>query len=164
MLHLCLELKQHADDVIALWESLAVSEPWLLLPQQDRVDHLPDVIRAISDAALCTAGATVPLRELTDLCVVHGLHRAEQGVPDHVIPMEYDLLRRATWIFLRRHSKVAEGQTDVTAILRVDAAISVAMRAAIIGYHRPQLELSGRWPSAIEDLAAESPLGWVEKT
>jgi hypothetical protein len=157
-------LRQHVTAniprVVALWTLAAAEEPWVLLPEHDRVDFLPTVIERIVEGVLCEAPGPSTLRPIVEAGVEHGEHRATLGVPDSVLFTEYDLLRRAIWRFLQE-SEFGRASTDAgRGILRIDAAISLATRASLVGYHRPQLEALGRWGTAIQTLVDESALAW----
>ena len=53
MKELCEVLKVSTAEVVRLWEEASVRQPWLLLPEHDRVDHLPEVLECVADAVLC---------------------------------------------------------------------------------------------------------------
>ena len=170
---LCDVLKVGTPEVIGLWEDASHQQPWLLLPEHDRVDHIPEVIECVADAVLCEQPTRDGLLRLAQIAAKHGEDRIAQGMPDILVLNEYHLLRDAIWAFFRRlaHSRYdgsgagrvgAEAAASAPrptaaaeAILRVDTALTVATRASLLGYHRAHLERSGRWEGAMERLVDE---------
>lgn len=70
---------------------------------------------------------------------------------------EYYLLRGAVWRYLRDYPEVyAE---VASGILRMESAISLASRAALIGFHRRELGRQGSWPASLERMINGAPIG-----
>ena len=153
----CMALKADVHEVIGLWEGAAKREPWILLPQQDRTDSLPECLERLADAALTEPPKRSALLALATSAAEHGKHRSDMGMPDTLVLSEYYLLRNALWSYL---SLKGMTQDDVMpALNRIDVALTLATRASMLGYHREQLEKTGTWKGTLEGLVDESPLG-----
>lgn len=160
LLTICQSLKASATEATAVlikrWDEIGENEPWLALPEDLDFDHLPELIRALAGAALCTEFDRDACRRAIELAAVHGEHRAEQGFGDDLIQREYHLLRRALsrWI----QDEHGEDSRSYYAAMRIDALISLVGAGALHGVHRSKLEEEGRWPDILEDLLANWPL------
>lgn len=173
---LCDVMKVSTAEVIRLWEEASARQPWLLLPEHDRIDHLPEVLERVADAVLCEQPTREGLLALAEAASKHGQDRVRQGMPDILVLNEYHLLRDAIWAFFRqltdwqdsgsRTRASGDGARDAAldavrpattaeAILRVDTALTVATRASLLGYHREHLRAVGRWEGAMEQLVEE---------
>lgn len=158
MRQLCEHIKANVGTIISLWNVAAAEEPWILLPEHDRIDFLPLVLTQLAEAVLCAEPSSESVRALVEAALTHGEHRARLGLPDQVIFVEYDLLRRALWRFLNSDKPATE--RTARAILRMDAAISLATRASIVGLHRRQIEARDEWADVTGRLVRESSLAW----
>lgn len=158
MRELCERIAARSNEIIERWEGAARREPWLLLPEEKRTDHLPEVIDAILTAVMGAAPTREQVLSLARHAARHGEDRVQQGIPDSVIMTEYYLLRTAIWEVTREVAP--DPATGVGAIQRIDSAISFATRASIIGYHKAQLASRGDWEGVLESLADSSPLAW----
>ena len=169
---LCDVMKVSTAEVIRLWEEASARQPWLLLPEHDRIDHLPEVLERVADAVLCEQPTREGLLALARAATKHGQDRVRQGLPDILVLNEYHLLRDAIWAFFRQladwrdtgdrsgtrsegPSETVRPATTAEAILRVDTALTVATRASLLGYHCEHLRAMGRWEGAIERLVEE---------
>jgi hypothetical protein len=126
-----------ADDiarrVIVLWSGLSADEPWLSRYTALTQDHLPDMIRALADAALLRSGSREAGKALVRAARDHGRSRRREGHPDVAIPGEYLLLRRALRPIL---AELAREPTVLTsAVAHIELGISLAEAAALHGYH-----------------------------
>jgi hypothetical protein len=150
------ELETHVPEIIAGWKELTLEEPWIELPDRQRLDHLPAVIASLAAAALGPAPNESALRQVASDAAEHGRHRRMQGKKDDLLFREYYYLREAIW----RHLKVRYGPTPhaSTAILRIDTALALATTASLYGFHRGELGLAGQWPEVLEQFVKESPL------
>lgn len=155
MKSLCEELSDHVSEIVMDWEGVTRTEPWLLLPKGYGIDHLPEVAEALIEAAICAPKRQEAQRKLIRDSAKHGHDRREQQFGQDNVLVEYQLLRAAMEILLRR---VAGPERAARALIQVDAAISIATRASLFGYHRAELEKSGRWPAILDELVGESPL------
>ena len=52
-LPLCDDPNALVPEILAEWQAVATEEPWMTLPDRDRFDSLPEVVRGLLDAALC---------------------------------------------------------------------------------------------------------------
>lgn len=126
------EVGEQIPDILSDWQTLTGTHPWLQLPERLDLDHLPELVHALIDTCIGRDGS--PKRQVVEAGLLHGRHRSKQQYPDHLLFREYHLLREAIWRGMhRRHPHVRE---TVSAISRIDAAITVATRASLQGYHR----------------------------
>jgi hypothetical protein len=144
-------LRDNADaiarEIMADWDQVGTKEPWHRLPPTIDHDHLPDMIRALAEAALLSFFADRPRSALAWSAVQHGQHRYAFGLPEEVLSREYELLRWALW---RRLKQQADTSTASEAIIRLDSGISFAHGASLRGYHRLAIEGAGDWPGALD--------------
>jgi hypothetical protein len=152
----CEELKAHLAEVLVEWHELTGEQPWLSMPSDVRIDHLPDLIRELSDAALRTpADLTARLNALS-AAVAHGEGRRLHGFSDGLLFTEYYLLRQAMWRYIRENWPPEEAGP---AIMRIDTAITLASRAALYGYHAHELrELGHSMSDLLTDLLQQWPI------
>jgi hypothetical protein len=153
---ICQDLKGHVSDVLVEWETLVRAEPWYSLPADHRIDSLPDVVVGLVQASLCEPQDEESHRVKVMAAADHGVHRREQGIPEHTMLIEYQLLRRAIWYYLVK--KHGSGQAIIDAIMKIDTAISVATNASMWGYHREEIEALGKWDEGIRKIVGHSPL------
>lgn len=151
----CEDLKAHVPEIVTEWEAITHEEPWTSLPKAHRIDELPAVAIGLFEAALCIPADPEAHRQKVLAAVSHGEQRRAHGLPDAVLLTEFYLLREAIWRYLKR---TKEAMTADVAILRIDNAIMLATRAALVGYHRCEYEKRERWPLAVDRLIAEAPL------
>lgn len=136
---LCEMIKERAEDISAAvldrWVVISGAEQWLSLPDGLDYDHLPQLIRQLAAASLCTEYDRTLCEHVVQTAVLHGVHRADQGFGENLIHREYHLMRRA----LAREMTAEHGETADTyyANMRIDALISVAASAALRGVHQP---------------------------
>jgi hypothetical protein len=138
------------------WTSICTTEPWLVLPPDLDQDHLPQVVRDLADAALADGDSDDARRRLAWAAVEHGGQRRRCGFAENLIHTEYYLLRRTLWTYLREQFPATPG--TVEAILRIDAAITLASSASLLGYHRDALERAGRWPDGVQKVLDDHEL------
>lgn len=150
------ELKAHLADVLVEWHAITGEQPWLSMPADARIDHLPELIRELSDAALGNPGDPGARRRALDASVAHGQDRRLHDFPDRLLLTEYYLLREALWRYIRR---IAPFEEAGPAIMRIDSAITIASRAALYGYHARELEEVGHpLPDLIAGLVEQWPV------
>ena len=146
------DIHEHIAEVMVEWQEITRAEPWLSLPDEHRTDSLPSVALALADVALSGAPGSDDDEELVVAGVKHGRARFEQRFPQALLFTEYHLLRTALWRYLRaRHANAAD------AMIRIDAAITIATSASLLGFHRDELEASGKWPGVVQALIDETP-------
>jgi hypothetical protein len=156
MKSICEDIKNHVSEVLAEWEQLVRDEPWYSLPAEHRIDSLPDVIVGLVEASLCDPQNVKAHRQQVEAAADHGTHRREQGIPDHLVLVEYHLLRQAIWRYLT--CKFGSSSRTTEAIMRIDTAISLATNASMWGYHRSAIEPQGKWQEGMERIVSTSPL------
>lgn len=160
LLALCESVKGNAEpiaeDVINRWHRIGAAEPWLALPDDLDLDHLPGLIRLLAAASLCTDYDRGLCQEAIRAAASHGERRAKQGYGETLLHREYHLLRRG----LAEHLKGehGDGQTVYLAVMRMDALTTPVISAALHGFHRVDLEAEGRWPEVIDEILDEWPL------
>lgn len=140
-------IREHVHGIAAAMQAEAAGEPWLSLPQAYSLDSIPDLILTLADEALADDPEAHVRKVWT--AVHHGQERAETGFSETLLFNEYHLLRMAVWHFV---SGRCPPRDAFEAIARIDAAITQATSASLLGYHRVALEKRGEWPAAVERL------------
>jgi hypothetical protein len=157
---LCDDLKAHTPQLVQHWEQAIELEPWILPRQHARPDFVPDIIGAIADCILCSPPSRRSVLGLAEVAARHATSRAAGGVDHSRVVLEYYVLRNAMWTYFREGDGAGN---ELQAILFVDVAISIATRAALLGYYRRELEAEGRWLGALDRLVDEAPLMWTRR-
>ena len=142
-----------AKRVVDDWYGIRKREPWLGLPDNLDQDHLPDLITALTATALRTFFADDARSTLVWVAVEHGEQRRVSGYEENLIYREYTQLRSVLWSEIR--SRHARAGTASAAVVRLDAAISLALGGSLRGFYRRTLETSSDWPAAVERLIDE---------
>jgi hypothetical protein len=143
------------DEVIGRWITLQIHEPWVQLPLPDVVDHLPVVITSLVRASLCDPTSLDRHRAKVAAAAEHGRQRRKSGFDDDVIFQEYYGIRNALWEVVK--PRYADARAS-EAMLRMDSAISVALRASLLGFHEDRVPAGEGIQDRLETLARESPL------
>ena len=143
------------DEVIGRWIALQVHEPWVHLPLPDVVDHLPAVITHMVRASLSEPSKLERHLDKVRAADEHGRQRRTAGFHDEVVFQEYYGIRNALWAIVRPRYPDARA---AEAMLRMDSAISVALRASLVGFHEDELKDGPDVNDRLETLARESPL------
>jgi hypothetical protein len=150
------DLKARVDEILRDWERIFVEEPWMSLPATHRLDALPDVTRAMCDAALSLdPSRTDAWRQYVLAASEHGEMRRRQGFDKELLFTEHYLLRHAMSGYVLRIRPALAG----AAVLRLDAAVTIGTRASLLGFHRSEFEARGRWPAVLEELWGNGPGG-----
>src|SRR4051812_38677412 len=153
------DLLHHADTIahsmVEQWRFIAENEVWLSLPSAMSFDDLPNVVKAIANAALNEKFVEDDLHAILQYSSEHGLHRNQEGFQEGYLYTEYHLLRRSLWELIRSS---LDQQDAVVVITRVDAAISLATMAGLRGFHQATFVQRGDWPAALHRLLQEWPL------
>ena len=131
MLQLCETLKGDSETVIERWTHLTHGAPWSELSTEQLIDHLPALLYAIIDAALCDENEPARRRVISE-AYRHGVHRRQNAFDGESMLKEYRLLRAAIW---ERTQARADHTRATKGILRIDRAISAATVAGMIGFH-----------------------------
>lgn len=151
------DLKARRDEiakrVVDDWYGIREREPWLGLPEDLDQDHLPDLIAALVDTALASAFAHDARAKLVWTAAQHGEQRRDSGYEENLIYREYTQLRTVMWSEIR--DRYAEAGSAAAAVVRLDAAISLALGGSLRGFYRTTLASSDDWPAAVERLIAE---------
>jgi hypothetical protein len=151
------DLKARRDEiarrVIDDWYGIREREPWLGLPEDLDQDHLPDLITALADTALATFFAEDVRSNMVWTAVEHGEQRRESGYEENLIYREYTQLRSVVWSEIR--DRYAGSGKASAAVVRLDAAISLALGGSLRGFYRTTLESSADWPAAVGRLIDE---------
>ena len=150
---------ENLDEIVGRWITLQIDEPWVRLPMRDLIDHLPAVITALVGASLSEPRSADRHRAKVQAAADHGRQRRLAGIDHEVIFQEYYGVRNALWAVVRPRYSEARG---AEAMLRMDSAISVALRASLLGYHEFRLPDGEDVEARLEALAMQSPLlHWV---
>ena len=150
---------ENIDEIVGRWITLQIDEPWVQLPMRDLIDHLPAVITALVGASLSEPGSADRHRAKVKAAAEHGRQRRRAGFEQEVIFQEYYGIRNALWAVVRPRYSEARG---AEAMLRMDSAISVALRASLLGFHENRLPAGEDVDIRLETLALQSPLlHWV---
>jgi hypothetical protein len=136
-----------AKEMMADWDRIGLMEPWHRIPATLDQDHLPDMIRHMTQTALLTFFDEDARTALAWAAVQHGQHRFAAGVAEEILAREHELLRWAMW---RKLKKQGDASAASEAIIRLDSAISFAHGASLRGFHRLAIEGAGDWPDAVE--------------
>ena len=147
---------QVADAIIRRWSEIGSAEDWLRLPDDLDHDHLPDLIRRMAEAALCTDFERDRCRAVLECSAAHGAYRASQGFDESLLYREYHLLRRALWH--RIEASWGSGAGTYYASMRLDTTATLATSGALNGIHRDELERQGRWPGVLDEILDDWPL------
>ncbi len=160
LLTICESVKARASDIAAdiidRWDGISVSEPWLELPEQLNHDHLPELVLRLGAASLCTDFDRDLCREVMHTAAKHGERRRTEGYGESLVHREYHLLRRTLAERIKR--EYGETSTVFLAMMRMDALTTLAIAAALHGFHRSDLAERGVWPDVIDRLLDEWPL------
>lgn len=148
-LEICEDVRDHLPAILDDWRELIAERPWLELPPDIDLDHLPSLVDALLDAVKCgKTESDRPRRAVIEYALRHGSDRRSHGLEDHVLFQEFHLLREAIWAGIRRRHG-ASG-TAFAAIGRIDAVITAATRGSLHGYHRVEWD-----DSVVESLVGE---------
>lgn len=153
MQRICDHLKAHVPEILEHWQELSAALPWTEDLGKDAVDHLPEVVVGLVEAALCDPLDEEAHRQKVYAAAKHGADRRAQGWNERQLLQEYHILRQAIWGFL----KESHWPDAIDVIFRIDTASTLATMASLRGFHRDLLEKQGRWPGAVEEIVRDSP-------
>ena len=149
------DLRRLSDDVVENWLERMEAQPWLKLPPDATVDHVPEMLDALVAALLGEPSVEEARRKAIRVACKHGNHRHEQGLDDAVLHREHHLLRASIWdVIRRRHGEVP---ACFEAIARIDVATTMTTTGSLHGFH---MNGKGERDAAAERLAEEGP--WPE--
>lgn len=155
---LCADLSAHLPGIVGEWRALIDARARHGTPAAvvDGQDDPSELTRVVLDAALCidrgSADYERALRTLLRVAGQHGATTRAQGAERDAVFTEYETLREAVW----RHVRPLAISESGAAIVQVDDTLSVAIRASLQGYHRAELETSGQWTGAVQNLLDEA--------
>src|SRR5262245_32751701 len=152
---LCESLENNITSIVAEWKRLTDKPPWTSLTDSQRIDHLPPLLRAMIEGAVCGPGSHEARLHVVESAIKHGEQRRAVGFPLEAIFDEHSFLRMATWRFLTRETKSLSHSGIVAEIIRLDAAIGIATLASLRGFHRAEFERIRDWNGVISDLVTE---------
>lgn len=147
----CARLESSIPEIVLEFQRLTDAPPWSNLSDPEWHDHLPPLLSATFEAAICEGGHAARRRTI-ELSTKHGSTRRRQGFSPEEMLNEYYLLRNATWAFI--HTDV-EHHDAVRGIIRLDAALSVATLGSLAGFHREDYERVGKWSRIVDDLVQD---------
>lgn len=142
-------LLAEVDEIMADWDRATDQLPWSLIKASEKENNLAGVITRVIDCAMGSESRDVRVDAMIKAALGHGEARRKQDVGVHSLFIEYDLLRSATW---RQLQAIASGLTTFDAIFVIDGLLSIATRATILGYHRPEMEANGLFEKQREEL------------
>lgn len=147
MREICADIRRHVGDVAAEWERLLAETPPTRIPADFQIDKVADFVLRIVRAVLCRP-EDEEYGEFLWMAIERGMLRRSQGMPEHVIYEEYFQLQRALWNYVRTSYSVS---VDVMEMMgSVSIATTHATNAALLGYHREEIEEAGRWHAMVE--------------
>lgn len=139
--HLARLLLHRQSDLLICWLRLVDRTPWAHVPDHERLDGLPGVLAAVGEALQRGPLTSAESRlRIAEPAAEHGRTRAIQHVSFDVIPTEYSLLRLAIWSTFKAELSPNE---QLVFFNQIDYALSVATRAAMLGYYADQLSRDG---------------------
>ena len=149
MSNLCTVLSGRIPEMVARWGQLVDREPWSRLSATDLVDDLPNFLKNLFDATICSKPGLGDPAPMIDAASRHGEQRRRLGIDYDRVMEESALLRRAVWEFAQAH------RDEYHEMVRVDSALTVALMASLHGYAKPELEERGEWDSTLSRLIRE---------
>lgn len=134
-------LHANVDEVIAEWRALVECEPWAPAPAR-LMNSLPTILPRLFGLAR-SGSAQVDLEFSELIAHEHGFSRREDRVPLAALAEEWNHLKRACGLVLRR--QISDASVTNNAVRRLDLLIDDAIGYSLRGYYRPELdELRGR--------------------
>ncbi|HEX2718518.1 MAG TPA: hypothetical protein VHM67_12625 [Gemmatimonadaceae bacterium] len=159
MARICDDLRAHTPRIVELWERAIELEPWILPRQLAKPDFMPELIDGIATCSVCTPPTRESVSALAQMAARHAAGRALEGAEHGRVLHEYYFARSAIWSYFGERQEETTAD-DLQTILYVDVAVSLATRAALLGYYRVEFERQGTWSGALDRLVDETPLLW----
>lgn len=138
-------VRQHTDDIIRRWAQHIDEAPWLGLPAEAKIDHVPELLEATIDVLVGRPGAR---ERVIRIGIRHGRHRRENGFDDGLLYREHYLLRSAVWDVIRELP--ASPNERFAAIARFDVVLTHTTTASLYGFHLA----GGRSPASEDQVVA----------
>lgn len=145
-------LRESSDAVVDRWCDRVQVQPWLDLPPDLTLDHIPELLDAMAGALLGEPSTEEGRRVAVRMAMKHGSDRRNHGFDDEVLHHEHHLLRASIWDVIRE--RWGHDQVCFDAIARVDVVTTLTTSASLHGYH--QVEPDAR-ADTVTRLAAEEP-------
>lgn len=143
------EIEREASAVIDSVEELSTQDPWLSLPDDLRLDHLVPLLQLMVRSGAGIGPDPTGPRDVIGAALEHGRQRRQHGFNEEALLKEYHLLRRAVWRFLR--VRTAPDGNAAEMMLRLDAEITTATSASLLGYHADEVDAT-RLERAVEEM------------
>jgi hypothetical protein len=155
---LCLELIERIPELLLELDAVAAEEALSPGAPDARPHEFGQALATMFDWALCPdrrePGRAEQRRGAVAAAAEHGRARRVRGDGDVTILRDYYLARVVVG---RAVARLVALEGDVMeAMASIDGAISVTTRAALIGYHAPELEARGAWPSRLHELCDDA--------
>ncbi len=152
------DLRGSVDEIIAHWEGRVAARPWMSLPEDARIDHLPGLVEGLMSAMLGDPTPEEARRRAVEMAVRHGEHRREHGFQDGILHREHHLLRSSIWDIIQE--RYGSRPACLEAISMIDVATTMTTTASLHGYHLPEgdeseeelvarLSREGPWPDPV---------------
>lgn len=151
------DLRARSDEVVSRWAARIEVEPWLALPEEAKIDHVPELVDAVVSAILADPSTREARERAVRIACRHGQERRRQGLQDAVLHREHHLLRASIWDVVReRHGGDAAAYE---AISRIDMGTTMTTTGSLHGYHvddpeerdavARRLAEEGPWPDPV---------------
>ncbi|MBW3535781.1 MAG: hypothetical protein KY453_11300 [Gemmatimonadetes bacterium] len=149
------DLRETTDLIVERWSERVQAQPWLSLPEEAKLDHVPELVEALIGALLGEPSAEEARTEAVRMAVRHGRHRRDEGLKDDVLHREHHLLRASIWDVIReRHGS---DPACFEAIALIDVASTMTTTGSLHGYHQDGADDRD---ATVDRLAEEGP--WPE--
>jgi hypothetical protein len=157
---LCLELTDRIPELLREIDAVAAEESMDRAPCDPRPERLGPALAAMFDWALCPDRREPERPRQRRRAIVaaadHGRARREQCAGDDAVLRDYYLARVVVG---RAAARLARDEGELMEAMRgLDRAITEATRAALVGFHAPELEERGQWPARLHELCDEADL------
>jgi hypothetical protein len=151
-------LVRHRDQLLEEWCRGLGPDGEKLMRTDSRTEPMTHVIDALLADLEREVRNPMIAPESVFAAAVHGTSRRMLAIGLDLVLREFDVLRHATSVVLRR---LSPSQTHREFIGRLDFVITTASLASLRGYHRDEFDALGQWPSTLDDLLrAEDP--WAD--
>ena len=148
-------LVRHRDELLDEWRRGLGPDAATLRRGDACTEPMSHVVDALLADLERAAREPMIAPESVFAAAVHGSSRRMQAVSLDLVLREFDVLRHATNVVLRR---LSPSQSHRELVGRLDFVITTASLASLRGYHRDEFDALGQWPSTLDDLLrAEDP-------
>ena len=122
----------------------------------------PQLVVALVEAAVCQQRSFDAHRAKVRVAAEYAAYCRETDVALSVVTGKFALLREAFWRVLRGSAELDE-RRRLRAVVWIDVAFSLLIRASMLGSYKAELEERRLWSALADDLAFESPRLAVEE-